>query len=83
MSDLSSRKLIVLKGLMFLAVAVGASTLLLIESPSIKVAVLLVILVWSACRFYYFLFYVLEHYVNPDLRYAGILALLGQIKRSR
>ena len=31
-------------------------------------------LVWSACRFYYFLFYVLEKYVNPELRYAGLVA---------
>jgi hypothetical protein len=43
------------------------------------VAALLAILVWASCRSYYFLFYVLQHYVDPHLRYAGLLALLGQV----
>jgi hypothetical protein len=42
---------------------------------------LLAILVWSACRFYYFLFYVLEAYVDPTFKYAGILALLRALRQ--
>ncbi len=83
MRDISSKKLIVAKGLMFLGLAAGTATLLLLETPSLRTAVLLAILVWSSCRFYYFLFYVLQHYVDPSFRYAGLLALLGQIRRSR
>jgi len=83
MTDLSSKRLIVAKGLLFLLLAFGTSTLLLLESPSIKDATLLAILVWSACRFYYFLFYVLQHYVDPRFRYTGLFALLAQASRPR
>jgi uncharacterized RDD family membrane protein YckC len=83
MRDLSSKGLIVAKGLMFLALAGMTATLLLLETPSLRVAALMAILVWASCRFYYFLFYVLHHYVDPGLRYAGLRALLDQIRRTR
>jgi len=82
MRDLSSRRLIVAKGLMFGALAGMTATLLLLETPSLRVVALMAILVWASCRFYYFLFYALHHYVDPALRYAGLLALLGQIWRT-
>jgi hypothetical protein len=81
--DLSSKRLIVAKGIMFFALAGMTATLLLMEAPSLRVAALILILVWASCRFYYFLFYVLQHYVDPSLRYAGLLALLEQISRIR
>jgi len=83
MRDLTSKPLIVAKGLMFLGLAGLTAGLLFAGSPSIKTAVVLAVLIWSACRFYYFLFYVLQHYVDPELRYAGLLGLLGQIRRRR
>jgi hypothetical protein len=83
MRDLQSSRLIVIKGMLFFFVATAAAALILLEIPSIRVAVLLALLIWSACRFYYFLFYVLEKYVNPNLRYAGLLALAGAFRRSR
>ena len=43
----------------------------------------LTVLVWSSCRFYYFLFYVLHSYVDPDLRYAGLGAMVVQLWRRR
>ena len=83
MADLKSKRLIVLKGVLFLVIALTAAVLLLIEYPSWKVAAPLAVLVWAACRFYYFLFYVLERYVDPTRRYAGIWALLQTIWRGR
>jgi hypothetical protein len=83
MRDLTSKGLIVAKGLVFLTLAGVTATLLLLEAPSLRVAALIVVLVWASCRFYYFLFYVLQHYVDPNLRYAGLRALLGQIRRAR
>ena len=76
MSDLTSKRWIVAKGLMFLGIAATAAVLVLLEAPTVRTAVLLALLAWAACRFYYFLFYVLERYVDPSLRYAGILALV-------
>jgi hypothetical protein len=85
MIDLQSKRWIVAKGIAFLGIAVIAATLMLFKSPSVQTAVLLVLLVWAACRFYYFLFYVLERYVDPTLRYASIIALVRAIvaRRSR
>ena len=75
MRALTSRALIVTKGLLFFVIAVTTAALILVELPSMRVAVLLALLAWSSCRFYYFLFYVLEKYVDPKLNYAGLFAL--------
>lgn len=79
MADLKSKKLIVAKGILFLIIAVACFSLILIQLLSWKNALLLICLVWASCRFYYFLFYVLEKYVNPSLKYAGIWALIQAI----
>lgn len=73
----------VAKGVMFLGIAAIAAALVLFESPTIRTAVFLVLLVWAACRFYYFIFYVLERYVDSSLRYAGIIALVRAILSKR
>ena len=83
MRDLSSKRLIVAKGIIFFALAVLTATLLLLEAPSLRVGALIAILIWASCRSYYFLFYVLQRYVDPSLRYAGLLAMLGQLSRTR
>ena len=83
MTDLKSRKWIVAKGIMFLGLAATTAAMILVEMPSIKLAALLALLVWASCRFYYFLFYVLEHYVDPTMRYAGLLDLLMGMRRRR
>jgi hypothetical protein len=59
------------------------AALILLEMPSLRVAVYLVLLVWASCRFYYFLFYVLGHYVDPTMRYAGLWDLMPGMKRRR
>ena len=81
MTDLSSRTWIVAKGMMFAAIALITAALILLEKPSVTRAALLALLVWASCRFYYFLFYVLERYVDPTLRYAGVVALLATLRR--
>ncbi len=83
MTDLKSSRLIVAKGCMFLAIVVLASYLVLSELPRARIAVLLAVLIWASARFYYFLFYMLERYVDPQLRYAGIWALLREILRRK
>lgn len=83
MTHLSSRTRIVAKGMLFAAIARLAATLILLEKPSVTRAVLLALLVWAWCRFYYVLFYVLERYVDPTLRYAGMVAMLAALRRRR
>lgn len=79
MADLQSKRLIVLKGLLFLAILGSSVGLVLAAAPSLRTACLLALVVWSSARFYYFLFYVLEQYVDPQLRYSGLTALLREL----
>ena len=83
MTDLKSGKWIVAKGAMFAGIALATALLIYADLPTLKIAALLALLVWSSCRFYYFLFYVLEHYVDPTMRYAGLLDLLMGMRRRR
>jgi hypothetical protein len=87
MTDLKSPTAIYLKGLLFLLTGFVAGGLLLREAPTLKVAVLLAIAVWSFCRFYYFAFYVIEHYVDPGYKFAGlgsfVMYLLGNKRLAR
>ena len=85
MRDLQSKGWIVAKGIAFLGIAMATAVLLLLDAPSLRTAALLCLLVWAAWRFYYFLFYVLEHYVDPKLRYSGIADLIRAaiLKRRR
>src|SRR5262245_53305103 len=76
MADLTNPRLIYAKGFLFLLGGVLASILLLLEQPTLKVGFLLVIAVWCFARFYYFVFYVIEHYVDPGYRFAGLWAFV-------
>jgi hypothetical protein len=83
MTDITSKNLLRAKGVLFLVVLALSLTAILLLAPDWRVAVLLALVIWSASRFYYFLFYVLEHYVDSRLKYAGILALLQAIASRR
>jgi hypothetical protein len=83
MRDIASRPLIVGKGLLFLGLAGASAILLFLEDATWKTALLLAVLIWASCRFYYFVFYALHRYVDPNLRYAGLRALISQIRRGR
>lgn len=84
MTDIKSKKLIVLKGILFLAIILAPALLLIGKDPTVTTAFAVCTLIWASARFYYFLFYVLERYVDPGLRYAGLLSLCAAlIKRRR
>jgi hypothetical protein len=75
MRDLTNPKLLYTKGALFLATGVIAATLLLLEHPTLRVALLLALSVWCFARAYYFAFYVVERYADPGYRFAGLLSL--------
>lgn len=83
MTDLKNKNVIIIKGLLFLLTAVIASTTIFCLAPDWKTVVLLLILIWSSARFYYFLFYVLYAYVDSRYKYAGIVALLKSLAHKR
>ena len=83
MADLKNPSLIITKGFLLLGLGMLASTLLLLEVWNIKVLLLLAIAVWAFCRFYYFAFYVIEHYVDPQYRFAGLVPFFRYLLRRR
>lgn len=68
--DIRSRRWLIVKGVLILSISAGA--LLLHENWSFRNAALLIVTIWAACRFYYFLFYVLERYAGQEQRYSGV-----------
>jgi hypothetical protein len=72
MGDITNPRLLYLKGGLFVVTGLLASGLLLVECPSFKVAALLAVAIWCFARAYYFAFYVVEHYVDPGYRFAGL-----------
>ena len=74
MRDITSVRLLYAKGFLFLFGGVLSSTLVLLECPSLRVAVLLAMAIWCFARAYYFAFYVIEHYVDPRYRFSGLLS---------
>jgi hypothetical protein len=82
MKELTNARWIKVKGLLFLALGISAAAVLLVEHPDLKTAILLGIAIWCFCRFYYFAFYVIEHYVDPGFRFSGLWAF-GRYLMSR
>jgi hypothetical protein len=70
--DLKSPNVIILKGMMFLFIGIVSTGLLLVEFWSIKNLALLLLTIWGFCRFYYFAFYVIQHYVDDRYQFAGL-----------
>ena len=83
MKNITSPGLIKLKGLLFLLVGLIASALLVLEHPALKTAALLAIAVWCFCRFYYFAFYVIEHYVDGNYRFSGLWSFARYLVQGR
>ena len=81
--DIKSPALLRLKGGLFLVLGVVASALLLLDSFSWQRLGLLLIAVWAFCRFYYFLFHVLQGYAGRERPYAGLLDALKWALRGR
>jgi hypothetical protein len=78
MSDLSPGW-IKIKGILFLLMGIVSASLLILECPTLRTGLLLGVTVWSFCRFYYFAFYVMERYVDPSYRFAGLLGFAGYL----
>jgi len=81
--DLTDPRWIRIKGGLFLFLGVLSAVVLFLQRPTARVALLLVAAIWSFCRFYYFAFYVLQHYVDADYKYSGLLSLAHHFAKKR
>jgi len=76
MKDLANPFWIKLKGILFLLIGTVAAILVFLNDPRWQTAVLLILAVWSFCRFYYFAFYVIEKYVDSSYKFSGLTSFI-------
>jgi hypothetical protein len=76
MGDLKNPKVIYLKGALFVVMAVLAGALLVVETPTFRTAALVVVVAWASARAYYFMFYVIEKYVDGRFKFAGVTSFV-------
>ena len=81
--DITNRRVLYMKAGLFIAGGTLASAILLLEHPTLKVAVLLAVAVWCFARAYYFAFYVVQYYVDPTYRFSGLGSFLRYALRRR
>lgn len=83
MADLSNPRWMYVKAVLFLGIAGISATLLLLDAPTLRTAALLGLLVWASCRAYYFAFYVIERYIDPSFRFAGLIDVARYLIRRK
>jgi hypothetical protein len=70
--DLHSTRAMWLKGALFLLIGVASAALLLLENAGWRTALLLALCIWGFCRAYYFVFYVIERWIDPGYKFSGL-----------
>lgn len=83
MGDLKDPRLMWLKAILFVVAVLLASAGLLVEQPHPRTGLLLAIAIVCSCRFYYFCFYVIEHYIDDQFRFAGLWSVVVYLLRRR
>lgn len=83
MGDLKNPRLIYLKGFLFLFCAIASCGLILYEFWNPRLILLVAIAIWCSARFYYFAFYVIEHYIDPNYKFAGLGSFVMYLFRRR
>lgn len=83
MSDIKSPHLLWLKFGLFIVLGLLASGVALALYPSLQLAGLFVTAIWAFCRAYYFAFYVIQHYIDPSYRFAGLSSVVQYVLRNR
>ncbi len=83
MTDLTNPRWIIAKGLMFAVIVLMSSVGIVFYDDPWHELGLLPLCLWAACRFYYFLFHVLERYVGLGGKYTGLMDLAQRLWRVR
>jgi hypothetical protein len=81
--DITNPKLLYFKAALFLVGGVISSALILLDHPTLKIAALLLIAVWCFARAYYFVFYVIQHYVDPTFKFSGLFSFVRYVMTRR
>ena len=74
--DLKSKQAIYLKAILFIVILI-ISVILNIITDELKIRIFSIILiVWSSARIYYFMFYVIENYVDKEFKFSSIYSFV-------
>jgi hypothetical protein len=80
LSDDLSPRWIWIKAILFLLILLGASALVIFTDERLQRLLYLLCVIWSSARLYYFLFYVMEKYVD---RFSGLGNLVRYLFRQK
>lgn len=69
-----------LKAILLVFIGLISASLVWLRAPTWTTAALLLLASWAFCRAYYFAFYVLEQYIDPGFKFAGLGSLLRYIR---
>jgi hypothetical protein len=83
MGDIKNSRVLWLKFRLFVLLGALACGIALFMFPSWRLAALLAVAIWAFCRAYYFAFYVIERYIDPTYRFAGLGSLVRYALRNR
>jgi hypothetical protein len=81
--DLKNPRMMYLKAVLFLGIGVISLSLIYLYTFDLKILMLSVLSIWSFSRLYYFLFYVIEKYIDPSFRFDGLISVARHLCRSR
>ena len=83
MRDIHRPGLLYLKAALLVLTGLLACTVILLDNPSLKTGVLLALAIWAFARAYYFAFYVVQHYADPNYRFAGLWSFARYLVSTR
>jgi len=64
-------------------IIIASITIALLEFPSWRLALLFALVIWASARLYYFMFYVIEKYIDPQYKFAGVGSFIMYMISSR
>lgn len=83
MMDLENPVWMYLKAAMFLVIGICCFTLVLFGAPPPLAALYMVFMIWAFARLYYFMFYVMEKYVDASYKFSGIFSFLRYMLKKK
>lgn len=83
LGDIKSSRLLYAKGVLFLVLGLLAATNILLLHPDWQTLASLLLAIWAFSRAYYFAFYVIEHYVDEEYKFAGLGSFVRYLIRRR
>ncbi len=83
MGDLKDPRWMYLKAVLFLLIIIMCAGALWMQNPHRQTALLIVLTIWAAARLYYFMFFVIEKYIDGDYRFSGVFHFLKYLVTRR